>query len=203
VRGVAAGVAAVSVPDVWGMVLPFRKPQVTSITTQGTSSRFRPRDLPPLVYRVSLKLQESTRPSAGRSPAVDTSSIQYGFKKSVALPVDEADRRLREELKKEGFGILTEIDVRNTLKEKLDVEFRPYKILGACNPPLAHQALTSETDIGLLLPCNVVVYEGDDADTSVVGVLDPRVQLGITGRDDIDHLADEVRARMERVLDAL
>ena len=134
---------------------------------------------------------------------MDTSSIQYGFKKSVNLPVDEADRRLREELKKEGFGILTEIDVRTTLKEKLDVEFRPYKILGACNPPLAHQALTSETDIGLLLPCNVVVYEGDDADTSVVGVLDPRVQLGITGRDDIDHLADEVRARMERVLDAL
>ena len=129
--------------------------------------------------------------------------LKYGFKKTVQLPVEVADQRLREELKKEGFGILTEIDVKATLKEKLDVDFRPYRILGACNPPLAHQALSSETDIGLLLPCNVIVYEGDDAGTSVVGVLDPRVQLGITGRDDIDHLADDVRARMERVLEAL
>jgi uncharacterized protein (DUF302 family) len=129
--------------------------------------------------------------------------ISYGFKKAVSLTVDEADRRIREELKKEGFGILTEIDVKATLKEKLDVDFRPYKILGACNPPLAHQALSTETDIGLLLPCNVVVYEGDEEGTSVVAVLDPKVQLGVTGRSDIDHLADEVRARMERALAAL
>jgi uncharacterized protein (DUF302 family) len=129
--------------------------------------------------------------------------ISYGLKKTVPLAMADAELRVREELKKEGFGILTEIDVKATLKEKLDVDFRPYKILGACNPPLAHQALTSETDIGLLLPCNVVVYAGDEEGTSVVGVLDPRVQLGITGRDDIDHMADEVRARMERVLAAL
>ena len=134
---------------------------------------------------------------------MDMPRINYGFKKTVALGVEDADLRLREELKKEGFGILTEIDVKATLKEKLDVDFRPYKILGACNPPLAHQALTSETDIGLLLPCNVIVYEGEDEGTSVVGVLDPKVQLGITGRTDIDHLADDVRARMERVLAAL
>jgi len=134
---------------------------------------------------------------------VETPAISYGFKRVVSLPLEEADARVREELMKEGFGILTEIDVKATLKEKLDVDFRPYKILGACNPPLAHQALSSETDIGLLLPCNVVVYEGDDAGTSVVGVLDPGVQLGITGRDDIDHLADEVKGRMQRVLDAL
>ena len=129
--------------------------------------------------------------------------ISYGFKKTVSLPVEEADQRIREELKKEGFGILTEIDVKATLKEKLDVDFRPYKILGACNPPLAHQALSAETDIGLLLPCNVVVYEGDEEGTSVVAVLDPKVQLGVTGRSDIDHLADDVRARMERALAAL
>jgi len=134
---------------------------------------------------------------------VDTPQIRYGFKKTVSLPVEDADRRLREELKKEGFGILTEIDVKATLKEKLDVDFRPYKILGACNPPLAHQALSSEMDIGLLLPCNVIVYEGEEEGTSVVGVLDPKVQLGVTGRDDIDHLAEEVRARMERALAAL
>ena len=134
---------------------------------------------------------------------MNTPQISYGLKKTVAMGVEEADQKVREELMKEGFGILTEIDVKATLKEKLDVEFRPYKILGACNPPLAHQALSSETDIGLLLPCNVVVYQGSDGDTSVVGVLDPKVQLGITGRADIDHLAEDVRARMERVLEAL
>ena len=134
---------------------------------------------------------------------MDISQIGYGFKRTLAMSVEDADQRLRDELKKEGFGILTEIDVKATLKEKLDVDFRPYKILGACNPPLAHQALNSETDIGLLLPCNVIVYEGDEDGTSVVGVLDPKVQLGITGRSDIDHLADDVSARMERVLAAL
>lgn len=134
---------------------------------------------------------------------MEKTSLPYGFKKTLSIPVEEADQRLREELQKEGFGVLTEIDVKATLKKKLDVEFRPYKILGACNPPLAHQALENETDIGLLLPCNVILYAGDDAGTSVVGILDPKVQLGITGRDDIGHLADEVRSRMERVLDAL
>jgi len=130
-------------------------------------------------------------------------TIPYGLKKTVRLSVEEADERLREELKSEGFGVLTEIDVASTLKEKLDADFRPYKILGACNPKLAHQALTAETDIGLLLPCNVVVYEGEEEGTSVIGVLDPRVQLGVTGRKDIDHLAEDVRSRMERVLSAL
>lgn len=127
----------------------------------------------------------------------------YGLTRTVSMPVEKADQRIREELQKEGFGILTEIDVKETLKNKLDVDFRPYRILGACNPPLAHQALTAETDIGLLLPCNVVVYEGDEEGTSVVGVLDPKVQLGVTGREDIGHLADEVRARMERALAAI
>jgi len=127
----------------------------------------------------------------------------YGMTRTVSLSMQEADRRLREELLEEGFGVLTEIDVKETLKARLDVDFRPYKILGACNPRLAHQALTAETTIGLLLPCNVIVYEGEEEGTAVVAVLDPRVQLGISGRDDIGPLADEVRARMERVLAAL
>ena len=134
---------------------------------------------------------------------MDTPQISYGLKKTLTMSVEDADQRLRDELKKEGFGILTEIDVKATLKEKMDVDFRPYKILGACNPPLAHQALSSDTDIGLLLPCNVIVYEGEEEGTSVVAVLDPKIQLGVTGRDDIDHLAEEVRARMERALAAL
>jgi uncharacterized protein (DUF302 family) len=124
------------------------------------------------------------------------------MKRTLELSVDEADSRVREELQKEGFGILTEIDVTGTLKKKLDVEFRPYRILGACNPALAHQALSTETDIGLLLPCNVVVYEGDEG-TSVVSVLDPVDQLGVAGRDDMESLARDVRDRMERVLEAL
>lgn len=130
-------------------------------------------------------------------------TLTYGMKKTVALPVDEADARVREELQKEGFGVLTEIDVQATLKKKLDVDFRPYRILGACNPPLAHRALTAETDIGLLLPCNVVVYAGTNEEESVVAILDPEIQLSVTGRADIRPLALEVRARMERVLAAL
>ena len=127
----------------------------------------------------------------------------YGLKKTVALPIDEADARVRELLQTEGFGVLTEIDVSATLKKKIDVDFRPYRILGACNPTLAHEALSRETDIGLLLPCNLVVYQGSNPEESVVGVLDPEVQLSVTGRDDISPMAKEVRSRMERVLAAL
>ena len=127
----------------------------------------------------------------------------YGLKKTVALPIDHADARVRELLQEEGFGVLTEIDVSATLKKKIDVDFRPYRILGACNPTLAHEALSRETDIGLLLPCNLVVYQGSNPEESVVGVLDPEVQLSVTGRDDISPMAKEVRSRMERVLAAL
>ncbi len=134
---------------------------------------------------------------------MNAEGLGYGMKKSLEIPVEQAEGRVREELQKEGFGVLTEIDVKATLKAKLNAEFRPYKILGACNPPLAHQALSQETDIGLLLPCNVIVYEGDRAGTSVVAVLDPKVQLGITGRTDIEPLAEEVRGRLARVLERL
>lgn len=137
-------------------------------------------------------------PSPTAGPA-----IPYGRAERVALPYEAAVAAVRDALAAEGFGVLTEIDVRATLKKKLDVDFRPYIILGACNPRLAHQALTAEIAIGLLLPCNVVVYAGDDPGTSVVAILDPVVQLGVTGREDIRPLATEVQARLLRVLNAI
>lgn len=129
--------------------------------------------------------------------------VGYALKKTLPSAIEEAEARVREALKAEGFGVLTEIDVQTTLKEKLDVDFRPYRILGACNPPLAHRALTEETDIGLLLPCNVIVYEGQNPGSSVVAILDPVQQLGVAGRDDMAPLAEEVRSRMERVVASL
>ncbi len=134
---------------------------------------------------------------------MDIQAFKYGLKKTVALPPSEAEARVRAELKEEGFGVLTEIDVKETLKEKLDIDFKPYRILGACNPTLAHQALTAEEDIGLLLPCNLVVYEGESEGTSVVAVLDPVVQLSVTGREDIESLAREVASRLKRVLERI
>jgi uncharacterized protein (DUF302 family) len=130
-------------------------------------------------------------------------TTRYGLGVTVRLPYDEAVARTRDELSKEGFGVLTEIDVRATLKKKLDVEFRPYIILGACNPPLAHKALTAERDIGLLLPCNVIVYEGDEAGTSVVAAMDPVEALALTGNADVRPLAEDVRGRLERVLEGV
>lgn len=134
---------------------------------------------------------------------MDIQTFAYGLKKTVALPPSEAEARVRAELEEEGFGVLTEIDVKATFKEKLDVDFKPYRILGACNPALAHQALTAEEDIGLLLPCNLVVYEGESESTSVVAVLDPVIQLSMTGREDIEPLAREVADRLRRVLERI
>lgn len=127
-------------------------------------------------------------------------TTRYGIAITVPLGYDEAVTRTREALGREGFGVLTEIDVRATLKKKLDVDFRPYIIRGACNPPLAHRALSAERDIGLLLPCNVVVYAGDAEGTSVVAAMDPVEALQLTGRDDIRELALDVRQRLERAL---
>lgn len=126
--------------------------------------------------------------------------IGYGLQVEVDLPYDKAVARARDELQKEGFGVLTEIDVKATLKKKIDVDFRPYIILGACNPPLAHQALSAIPDIGLLLPCNVTVSATDDPARSLVSAIDPVSQLAVTGDDRIQPIAREVRAKLERVL---
>jgi uncharacterized protein (DUF302 family) len=130
-------------------------------------------------------------------------TTDYGLGVTVPLPYDQAVEKTREELSKEGFGVLTEIDVKATLKKKLDVEFRPYVILGACNPPIAHQALSAETDLGLLLPCNVIVYDSGEPGTSCVAAIDPVEQLKLTGNPAIGPFAQEVRARLERVLDGV
>ncbi|HEY9428900.1 MAG TPA: DUF302 domain-containing protein [Gemmatimonadaceae bacterium] len=130
-------------------------------------------------------------------------TTRYGISTTVPLPYERALDRTREELAKEGFGVLTEIDVRATLKKKLDVDFRPYVILGACNPPLAHRALSAERDIGLLLPCNVIVYADDEPGMSTVAVLDPVEALSLSGNQEIAPLADEVRGRLERVVRVL
>lgn len=130
-------------------------------------------------------------------------TTRYGMATRVDSPYERALQRTRDELAKEGFGVLTEIDVAATLKKKLDVTFRPYMILGACNPPLAHRALTLERDIGLLLPCNVIVYAADEPGKSVVAAMDPIAALDMTGNEQIRSVAQEARIRLERVLAAL
>lgn len=132
-----------------------------------------------------------------------TQVLPYGFGTEIDAPFDEAIRRAREALAAEGFGVLTEIDVRSTLQKKLGVEFRPYTILGACNPSLAHKAVSVELEIGLLLPCNVVVHAADDPARTVVMMMDPVAALSLAGNDAIAPLAGEVRERLQRVVAAL
>lgn len=127
----------------------------------------------------------------------------FALKTRLALGYDAAVERTREALAAEGFGVITEIDMRATVKAKLDLEFRPYIILGACLPPVAHAAVTHDPDIGLLLPCNVVVYEGESAQETVVAAIDPVVQLGVTGNSDVATMAADVREKLARVLDSL
>lgn len=129
------------------------------------------------------------------------STLPYYASVSLPLPYEEAVASTRDALAKEGFGVLTEIDVRQTFKQKLDVDFRPYVILGACNPPLAHRALSAEAELGLLLPCNVVVYAGEEPDSSIVAAINPVAQLGVSGNAGVEPLAAEVQERLQRVLE--
>ena len=126
----------------------------------------------------------------------------HAFGKTVALSYAEAEKKVREELQKEGFGVLTEIDVKEKFREKLGREFRDYIILGACNPAMAYEAFGRELDIGTLLPCNVCVYTGDAGQT-VVMVMDPVAALSVIGNPELTELARTVRDKMERVLAAL
>lgn len=127
---------------------------------------------------------------------------EYGFEKQLSgVSFTEARERVTKALVAEGFGVLTEIDVKATLKKKLDVDFRPYVILGACNPHLAHRALQGDPQIGLLLPCNVVVQES--AGGALVSIASPRVMFSVVRRDDLEPIAAEVETKLRRVLDAL
>ena len=133
--------------------------------------------------------------------ATTGSAIGYGYSRTLDLPYSQAVERAREALKAEGFGVLCEIDIKEKLKEKLGVDFRNYVILGACNPPLAYQTLQEELGIGLLLPCNVVVYEEDGR--SVVAVIDAAKMLSVVGNPKLEATASQVNEKLRRVIDSL
>lgn len=126
----------------------------------------------------------------------------YGISKEIEISYEDAVEKTRGLLAAEGFGILTEIDVKETLKKKLDQDFRKYIILGACNPPYAYKALTAETDIGLLLPCNVIVYENDKGRTTV-SAIDPTVAMGMVENETLAELAGEIREKLVKVINNL
>ncbi len=125
--------------------------------------------------------------------------MKYGFSKTVSLPYEQAIEKITEELKKEGFGILTEIDVQDTFKKKLNVDFKKYKILGACNPPVAHKALGIEEELGLLLPCNVIVYEKDGK--TVVSVFNPLIMTRLIDNKELAAIAEEVKSKLLAALE--
>jgi uncharacterized protein (DUF302 family) len=126
----------------------------------------------------------------------------FGIQKTLDVGFDQALAKVPEALKAEGFGVLTEIDVQATLKKKLDVDFRRYRILGACNPPFAHRALQHSLDVGMLMPCNVIVYETDDG-KAVVSAVDPMQTMAAQGDPVMRPLAEQVRQKLQRVIDSL
>lgn len=128
--------------------------------------------------------------------------MQYYMKKDLEIGFDQAVEKVTEELKKEGFGVLTEIDVKATLKKKLDVDFRPYRILGACNPPFAYKALQTEDKIGLMLPCNVIVQE-TAAGTVQVAAIDPVASMQAVDNPGLQEISEQVKEKLKRVVDSL
>ncbi len=127
--------------------------------------------------------------------------MQYGFNKATDYTFEQAIEKVTEELKKEGFGVLTTIDVKETLKKKIDVDFKKYTILGACNPKLAHSALQVEEELGLLLPCNVIVYEKENK--TVISVFDPNIMAHIVDNPNMKTVAEEVKSKLQKVLEAV
>lgn len=127
--------------------------------------------------------------------------MDYGYKKEVRLAFEEAVEKTRAELAKEGFGVLTEINVKETLKKKLEVEYDNYVILGACNPPFAYEALTTEKEIGLLLPCNVIVFE--DNKRIFVSAILPTVAMKVTGNKSLDEIAKKVEEKLKKVVESM
>ncbi len=127
--------------------------------------------------------------------------MKYGYKRQLALSYDEALGRLKTELEKEGFGVLTEIDVRATLKKKLGAEFDNYAILGACNPPFAYQALQAEADIGLMMPCNVIVYERDGKTWAAATL--PTVTMATVQNEQLEPVARQVETKLKKAIDSI
>ena len=127
--------------------------------------------------------------------------MDYRFSKSIDLPFEQTIDKVTDELKKEGFGVLTSIDVKETLKKKINVDFKKYTILGACNPPIAHKALLEEEELGLLLPCNIIVYE--KGDKTVISVFDPMVMTRVIDNEKIAPVAEQVKEKLGRVLESV
>jgi uncharacterized protein (DUF302 family) len=144
--------------------------------------------------KTQLKTQQETNKN-------DNTSIRYGFRRELDVPFEEAVRLTRAALADEGFGVLCEIDIKEKLKEKLGIDFRKYVILGACNPPLAFEALQEEIDLGLLLPCNVVVYEQDSK--TIVGAIDATKMMSVVGNERLNKTAQVVDEKLRSVIAGL
>ena len=148
------------------------------------------------------KLHRNKRYNAKENPIMsEAPTPSYAFTVALDVPFERAREQVVDALKAEGFGVLTEIDVKSTMKQKIDVDFRKYAILGVCNPNLAHRALNIDLQMGLLLPCTAIVYEEDDG--SVVSLLDPSIMREVAANPALEPVAEEARARLRRAIEAL